>query len=88
MNNDKNNGPDDQNNQNVSQAVKLAVIGAAIATVGDAISTIAAILALEDERQEQSEKADMQKQIDYLTTELEKLKNQGNNPKKQGLWFK
>jgi len=88
LNNDKNNGPDDQNNQNVSQAVKLAVIGAAIATVGDAISTIAAILALEDERQEQSEKADMQKQIDYLTTELEKLKNQGNNPKKQGLWFK
>ncbi|WP_342600985.1 hypothetical protein MHB48_08210 [Psychrobacillus sp. FSL H8-0483] len=87
MNNDKNNGHDDQNTQNVSQAAKLAVIGAAIATVGDAISTIAAILALEDERQEQSDKADMQKQIDYLTTELEKLKNQGNNTKKQGLWF-
>lgn len=71
----------DQNSQNLnteSQAAKLAIIATAITTFGDALGTIAAILAFEEEQQEQSDKEEyikMQKQIDYLTTEFEKLKN-------------
>ncbi|MFE4140687.1 hypothetical protein ACFX4I_02305 [Peribacillus sp. YIM B13472] len=71
----------DQNSQNMnteSQAAKLAIIATAITTFGDALGTIAAILAFEEEQQERMDKEEyikVQKQIDYLTTEFEKLKN-------------
>ncbi|MGE7985550.1 translation initiation factor 2 [Lysinibacillus fusiformis] len=61
------------------QAAELAVVGEVLSTLGDTISTFSAILALEAEVQEKDETENnnkyMQKQIDYLTTELEKLKN-------------
>ena len=71
----------DQISQNLnteSQAAKLAIIATAITTFGDALGTIAAILAFEEEKQERMDKEEyikMQKQIDYLTTEFEKFKN-------------
>lgn len=73
-------GQDDRNL--AIQAAELAVVGEVLSTLGDTISTISAILALEAEQQEKDEKENdnknMQKQIDYLSTELEKLKNQVN----------
>ncbi|PLS18781.1 translation initiation factor 2 [Bacillus sp. M6-12] len=68
-----------------NQSAVLAVIGAALSTLGDGISTIAAILALEESQQglqgnsNNDNYNNMQKQIDYLTTEHEKLKKQINN---------
>jgi hypothetical protein len=64
---------------------KLAILGAVITTIGDVISTIAAVMALEesildDARQQQDQKEQeqkfqkMQKQIDDLTNELSKMK--------------
>ena len=52
-----------------------------ISTVGEVISTIAAVLALEEELQEESNNKNMQKQIDNLTNEMKKLKQQINNEK-------
>ncbi|MGE7921458.1 translation initiation factor 2 [Viridibacillus sp. NPDC093762] len=85
--NQKNLGQDNQNQLEI-QAAELAVVGAAITTLGDTISTISAILALEAERQEinndkkdKEDNKNMQKQIDYLTSELEKLKDQVNKQK-------
>lgn len=67
------------------QAAELAVVADVITTLGYTISTISAILALEAERQNQNQQENdkknnknMQKQIDYLTTELGKLKYQLN----------
>ena len=68
-----------QSPQPESQSAMLAVIGAAITTLGDGISTIAAILALEEQQQGNSNDVDnknMQKQIDYLTAEIKKIKKQ------------
>ncbi|WP_238602223.1 hypothetical protein [Lysinibacillus parviboronicapiens] len=75
-----------QSDRNLTlQAAELAVVGEVLSTLGDTISTISTVLALEAELQQQNEKEndkkdnkDMQKQIDYLTTELENLKNQVN----------
>lgn len=82
--NNKKLGQGDQN-QLALQAAELAVVGEIFSILGDTISAISAILALEVEQQEQNKKENdkndnenMQKQIDYLTTELEKLKNQVN----------
>ena len=64
-------------------ATQLDLIASAIVTFGDALGTIAAALALEAEIQEEEnqeikeqEMNRMQKQIDYLTNELSKLKKQ------------
>jgi type 1 fimbria pilin len=69
-------------------AAKLALIGAALATLGDALQTISAGLALEvlenqknqtmPDQTDQLKKIEdrMQKQIDHLTNELSKLKSQ------------
>lgn len=65
-----------QNLQADSESAKLAVIAGAITTFGDALSTMAAVLAIEEARQEQSNTGDsknMKKQIDYLTSEIEKI---------------
>ena len=89
--------PNNQSLQPDSEAAKLAVIGGAIVTLGDAITTMAAILAIEEARQQQGNAGgnsggnsggntggnnevnkNMQKQIDYLTSELDKMKRQMN----------
>lgn len=72
---------DSENLQTDSQSAKLAVIAAAITTFADALATIAAVLAIEEARQEQADNGDnkkMQKQINYLTSEIEKIKKQIN----------
>ena len=71
------------NLDNGNQSAKLAVIGGAISTLGDAISTLAAVLALEEASQGQNDNdnndmKDMKKQIKYLTNELNKLKSSSN----------
>ena len=64
--------------ESVSQAAKLAVIAGAITTLGDAIATIAAGLALEDELKENESNSNdidkLQKQIDELNYEMKQLK--------------
>ncbi len=65
--------------ESVSQAAKLAVIaGGAITTLGDALATIAAGLALEDELKENESNSNdidkLQKQIDDLNYEMKQLK--------------
>ena len=75
----------DSQNQTDSESAKLAVIAGVITTFGDALSTLAAVLALEEARQEQNNAGDsknMQKQIDYLTSEIEKIKRQMNSPRR------
>ncbi|QFF98872.1 hypothetical protein PB01_08515 [Psychrobacillus glaciei] len=74
-------GQNGQNLQTESHAEKLAVIGEAIAKIGDAIASIAAVLALEEppEKGDNDEYKSMQKEIDHLTAENERLKNQLNN---------
>ncbi|MCZ8533211.1 hypothetical protein [Psychrobacillus psychrodurans] len=78
----KNNFNFEQDNsdlQSDSQAAKIAVIAGAISTFGDALATLSAILAIEEERQEKSGTSDnrnLQKQIDNLTYEIQKIKNQ------------
>ena len=57
-NHNLNNRPDISDQQNESQAAKLAVIAAAITTFGDALATVAAVLALEESRQDNSDSAD------------------------------
>ena len=77
-----------QNHQTESQSAKLALIAGAITTLGDVLATMAAVLAIEEERQEQSEKGNngnsknMQKQLDYLTSEMEKIKKYLNLPRR------
>ncbi|KPN96268.1 hypothetical protein [Lysinibacillus sp. ZYM-1] len=64
--------------ETVGQAAKLAVIAGAISTLGDALATIAAGLALEDELRENESKNNdidkLQKQIDDLNYEMKQLK--------------
>ncbi|MBX8946438.1 MULTISPECIES: hypothetical protein [Lysinibacillus] len=66
--------------ESVSQAAKLAVIAGAITTLGDALATIAAGLALEDELKEKENESNsndidkLQKQIDELNYEMKQLK--------------
>lgn len=78
----KNNFNFEQDNsdlQSDSQAAKIAVIAGAISTFGDALATLSAILAIEEERQEKSGTSDnrnLQKQNDNLTYEIQKIKNQ------------
>ena len=70
---------DSQNLQTDSESAKLAVIAGVITTFGDALATLAAVLAIEEAREEKNgngNNKNMQKQIDYLTSEFEKLKKQ------------
>ena len=72
-----NNGSINQDSTAI-RAAELAVIDEVVSTVGDVISTIAAMLALEEERQDERDNNHMQKQIDDLTAEFENLKKQVN----------
>lgn len=73
-----------------NDAAKLAVLAGIFSTLGDGLATIAAIMALEDAQQQSnnnnsnsnnnndgnSNKIDeLEKQVQYLTKELNKLKN-------------
>lgn len=78
----------DQNNHDsntVFRAAELAVVGELLSTLGDVISKIATVLELEEERHGLNDNKDMQKQIDYLTIEFEKLKEQINRGKPRWL---
>ncbi|WP_199677384.1 multidrug ABC transporter ATPase [Lysinibacillus yapensis] len=75
--NTNNNAP----SNNESTAAKLAVIGGFLATLGDAISTYAAVLALEelqhsqkDNNQNNDKINELERQIKYLTKEMHKQK--------------
>jgi len=71
-----------QNHQTDSQSAKLAVIAGAITTLGDVLATMASVLAIEETRQEQDDSNNIQKQIDYLTFEMEKIKKHLNLPRR------
>ncbi|WP_419959550.1 translation initiation factor 2 [Psychrobacillus sp. BM2] len=77
-NNENNNDQKDQESNEIS-TLELAVWGELLSTLGDVISTIAAVQALKEEQQEQVSNNNMQKQIDYLTNEVKLLKKQINN---------
>lgn len=73
-----------QNNQDsnkIISAAELAVLGALFTTFGDVLSTISAVLALEEERNVATDNNNLQKQIDDLTNEVKKLKKHMNNDK-------
>ena len=73
-----------QNNQDsnkIISAAELAVLGAQFTTFGDVLSTISAVLALEEERNVATDNNNLQKQIDDLTNEVKKLKKHMNNDK-------
>ncbi|GGA46064.1 hypothetical protein [Psychrobacillus lasiicapitis] len=79
-----NSGSINQNNQDSNKAIsaaELAVLGALFTTFGDVLATIAAVLALEEERKDDGDNNDLQKQIDDLTNEVKKLKKHINNDK-------
>ena len=89
----KNNMNFDNNVQNNTLpenfSAKLAVIASAISTFGDALATVAAVLALEEsiesdatdaknqeiQKNQEKQMIKMQKQIDYLTDQLSQINN-------------
>lgn len=78
MNNRESNNENKSGSNSIMRAAELAVVGELLSTVGDVISTVSAVLALEEERQEQSENKNVQEQLDYLTNEMKILKQQIN----------
>lgn len=70
------------------QAAKLDVIGSIITIIGESISTYAAVLAIEEEKNRKnntpnndvlvSELKEMKEQIQYLTNEIQSLKKNQN----------
>lgn len=84
MTNDQHNPMIFNSNSNASSdnettAAKLAVLGGLLSTLGDAISTIAAVLALQELQQTEDENDDriseLEKQVEYLTKEMNKQKS-------------
>lgn len=81
MNTNKKNSDQSSDSQDI-QIARLTFIGASIVTLGDAISAIAAGLALEalekskngDSGTPPTKSKDMQKQLDYLINELRQIK--------------
>jgi len=78
MTNSENN---DQTSQyfNEISTLEIAVWGELFSTLGDVLSTIAAVQSLKEQQQEQNSNNNMQKQIDDLTNEVKQLKKQMNN---------
>ncbi|MDW0109418.1 hypothetical protein [Sporosarcina aquimarina] len=70
------------------QAAKIDVIGSVITIIGESISTYAAVLAIEEEKNERNKEPEtedlikelkaMKDQIQYLTAEIQSLKNHQN----------
>ncbi|WP_432354736.1 hypothetical protein [Sporosarcina sp. A2] len=68
------------------QAAKVDVLGSIVTIIGQSISTYAAVLAIEEEKNEQNnepnnselvnELKEMKAHIQYLTTEIQSLKKQ------------
>lgn len=83
-NNRKRNNEAAQEQQPVSQAATLEVIAGLILTLGEGISTVASVLALQEAQQETEKAAlngrgnvDLQginQQLNYLTKEIKKIK--------------
>ena len=78
LNNNTRNVSASPNNELTS--AQLAVLGGFLATLGDAISTYAAVLALEELQQTQNNNnndkiSELEKQIKYLTKEMHRQKN-------------
>ena len=77
-----NNGNTNLPSNNETTAAKLAVLGGLLSTFGDAISTMAAVLALEELQQTQNNSdnnnndkiSELEKQIKYLTEEVNQQK--------------
>lgn len=76
---------DNQKNEHKNEinSATLAVIAGLITTLGDALSTIAAIMALEESQQEKNANRsanpvnlhELERQVKYLTREVQKLKS-------------
>ncbi|ARK20483.1 hypothetical protein [Sporosarcina ureae] len=64
--------------ENEKQIAKLALLGESIGLFGQAITTLAAYLALEEEIEE-DQLAKMQEQIDYVLKELIQIKNESGD---------
>lgn len=62
----------------LSPATQLAIIGGALSTLGDALATIATVLAIQEEAEQSSQIyfaiENMQKQIDELHKEMRQIK--------------
>lgn len=65
--------------ENEKQIAKLALLGESIGLFGQAITTLAAYLALEEEEIEEDQLVKMQEQIDYVLKELIQIKNEPEN---------
>lgn len=78
-----NNGNTNLPSNNETTAAKLAVLGGLLSTFGDVISTMAAVLALEELQQTRNNNdnnnndkiSELEKQIKYLTEEINQQKN-------------
>ncbi|PIC63812.1 hypothetical protein CSV79_09635 [Sporosarcina sp. P13] len=62
------------NPSNETQIAKLVLLGEAIGLFGQAITTLAAYLALEAEEEEVNTNSQMQAQIDFLLSEMDQLR--------------
>lgn len=79
---DKNENLHDYLQKNGINSATLAVIAGIITTLGDALSTLAAIMALEESQQSSNTRhptnlvniQELERQVQYLTRELHKLK--------------
>ena len=78
MTNSENNDQTSQDFNEIS-TLEIAVWGELFSTLGDVLSTIAAVQSLKEQQQEQNVNNNMQKQIDDLTNEVKQLKKQMNN---------
>jgi len=88
--NSVNNGESGQNStlpENYS--AKLSILASVISTFGDALATVAAVLALEEaveanrqdainQKNQEQQMIKMQKQIDYLTNQVSQINNKLN----------
>ncbi|MFC4024701.1 multidrug ABC transporter ATPase [Oceanobacillus longus] len=82
INSNSNNRDANSSSNNEITVAKLAVLGGLLATIGDGISTLAAVLALEELQQTQNNSnnnndriSELEKQIKYLTKEINQQKN-------------
>jgi hypothetical protein len=82
INSNSNNGNANPSSNNETTVAKLAVLGGLLSTLGDGISTLAAVLALEELQKTQNNSnnnndriSELEKQIKYLTKEINQQKN-------------
>jgi hypothetical protein len=78
-----NNGNVNPASNNETSVAKLALLGGLLSTLGDAISTMAAVFALEELQQTQNNNnndkiSELEKQVKYLTKEINQQKIRGD----------